>query len=190
MNKKQISEGSSKESKQALVVIQEDEGFNWNKYIPKEKLALVEEVGPTREERHARMRLSDVYKVFMEAKNAKRWDGERKCYLDPERNLTVDPDVEGIRRVIFASVEKKKSVEKIVDESQKLKNEILKETTCNTTMADLTMVTTQTESTESSDKAKSIDINDEIDNKSEKYMKCSARNAWKHAVLVLRRMKT
>ncbi|MFS7957346.1 putative transcription factor interactor and regulator CCHC(Zn) family [Helianthus anomalus] len=39
MNQKQIGEGSSKEKKQALVVIQDDEGFNWNKYIPKEKMA-------------------------------------------------------------------------------------------------------------------------------------------------------
>ncbi|KAJ0740697.1 putative transcription factor interactor and regulator CCHC(Zn) family [Helianthus annuus] len=72
MNQKQISEGSSKEKKQALVVIQDEEGFNWNKYIPKEKMALVAEVGLTREERHAKMRLSVVYKVFMEAKGAKR----------------------------------------------------------------------------------------------------------------------
>ncbi|MFS8019144.1 hypothetical protein Hanom_Chr15g01400401 [Helianthus anomalus] len=41
INLSQISEGSSKERKQALVVTQEDEGFNWNKYIPKEKMALV-----------------------------------------------------------------------------------------------------------------------------------------------------
>ncbi|MFS7968642.1 hypothetical protein Hanom_Chr09g00800001 [Helianthus anomalus] len=60
MNQKQISEGSSKERKQAMVVIQEDEGFNWNKYIPKEKMALVAKVGPTREEHHAQMRLSEV----------------------------------------------------------------------------------------------------------------------------------
>ncbi|KAJ0618705.1 putative transcription factor interactor and regulator CCHC(Zn) family [Helianthus annuus] len=48
MNQKQISEGSSKERKQALVVTQEDEGFNWNKYIPKEKSALVVEIKWTR----------------------------------------------------------------------------------------------------------------------------------------------
>ncbi|MFS7966366.1 putative transcription factor interactor and regulator CCHC(Zn) family [Helianthus anomalus] len=37
-NQKQIGEGSSKERKQALITVQEDEGFNWNKYIPKEKV--------------------------------------------------------------------------------------------------------------------------------------------------------
>ncbi|MFS7919972.1 hypothetical protein Hanom_Chr03g00218881 [Helianthus anomalus] len=41
MNQKQISEGSSKERKQALVLTQEDEVFNWNKYILKEKSVLV-----------------------------------------------------------------------------------------------------------------------------------------------------
>ncbi|KAM0037342.1 putative transcription factor interactor and regulator CCHC(Zn) family [Helianthus debilis subsp. tardiflorus] len=44
-NQSQIEEGPSKEKKQALVVIQEDEGFNWNKYISKEGYALVAEVG-------------------------------------------------------------------------------------------------------------------------------------------------
>ncbi|MFS7995630.1 hypothetical protein Hanom_Chr12g01120191 [Helianthus anomalus] len=30
-----IEDGSSKEKNKALMVTQEDEGFNWNKYIPK-----------------------------------------------------------------------------------------------------------------------------------------------------------
>ncbi|MFS7896850.1 hypothetical protein Hanom_Chr00s005989g01731701 [Helianthus anomalus] len=46
LNRSLISEGSSKKRKQALVVTQEDKGFNWNKYIPKEKHALVAEVKP------------------------------------------------------------------------------------------------------------------------------------------------
>ncbi|MFS7986992.1 hypothetical protein Hanom_Chr11g01016781 [Helianthus anomalus] len=148
MNRSQISEGPSKERKQALVVTQDDAGFNWNKYIPKEKVALVVEVRPSREERHAPMRLNEVYDVFMEAKSANRWDDKRKCFLDPQGNLAVDPKMvdfealvaaiptagvfyskikedknyekeveERIRRVIYASVEKKKSVEKIIDES-------------------------------------------------------------------------
>ncbi|MFS7967813.1 hypothetical protein Hanom_Chr09g00790131 [Helianthus anomalus] len=44
MNKKQIDEGSLMERKKALVVTQEDEGFNRNKYIPNEGNALVVEV--------------------------------------------------------------------------------------------------------------------------------------------------
>ncbi|XP_021980040.1 uncharacterized protein LOC110876172 [Helianthus annuus] len=43
-NQKQIGEGSLKEKKQALVVTQDDEGFNWNKYIPEKKVALVAKV--------------------------------------------------------------------------------------------------------------------------------------------------
>ncbi|MFS7954290.1 hypothetical protein Hanom_Chr07g00628551 [Helianthus anomalus] len=96
------------------------------------------------------MRLSEVYDVFIEAKNYKRWDEERKFYLDPQENPAVDlknvdfkalataiptagefyskikedknyeKEVEKrIKRVNNASVEKKKSVEEIIDESQK-----------------------------------------------------------------------
>ncbi|KAJ0957095.1 hypothetical protein HanPSC8_Chr01g0023231 [Helianthus annuus] len=199
INRSQISEGSSKERKQALVVTQEDEGFNWNKYIPKEKVALVAEVRPSREERHARMRSSEVYDVFQEEKNTKRWDDERKCYLVPQGNPIVDPkmvDFEAlvaaiptagefyskikedknyeekverhIKRVINVSVEKKKSVEKIIDESQKMKDEILKKTTEKTKLADQTEVKTQTESTDSSNKVKSMGNNDEIGDEYEK----------------------
>ncbi|KAF5813176.1 putative transcription factor interactor and regulator CCHC(Zn) family [Helianthus annuus] len=57
-SQKQIEEGSSKERKQACVTILDDDGFNWNKYIPKEKLGLVAETRPSREEHHARMVLS------------------------------------------------------------------------------------------------------------------------------------
>ncbi|KAF5789696.1 putative transcription factor interactor and regulator CCHC(Zn) family [Helianthus annuus] len=39
---KQIIVGSSKEKKQAFVMIQDDERFNWNKYLPKVKYAMVE----------------------------------------------------------------------------------------------------------------------------------------------------
>ncbi|MFS7919882.1 hypothetical protein Hanom_Chr03g00217841 [Helianthus anomalus] len=76
INRSQISEGSSKERKQALVVTQEDEGLNWNKYIPKEKWCL---------------RLNEVSTVFKEAKQAERWDDERKCFLDPQGNPAADP---------------------------------------------------------------------------------------------------
>ncbi|KAF5762405.1 putative transcription factor interactor and regulator CCHC(Zn) family [Helianthus annuus] len=51
----QIEDGSSKERNKALVVIQEDEGFNWNKYIPKTKClamlaGIIKEPEPTVEE--------------------------------------------------------------------------------------------------------------------------------------------
>ncbi|MFS7912675.1 putative transcription factor interactor and regulator CCHC(Zn) family [Helianthus anomalus] len=74
INQSQISEGSSKERKQALVVTQEDEGFSWNKYIPKEGSALVAEVKWSREQSRARERLNEVSTIFKEAKQTERWD--------------------------------------------------------------------------------------------------------------------
>ncbi|MFS7995280.1 putative transcription factor interactor and regulator CCHC(Zn) family [Helianthus anomalus] len=97
MNKKQIDEGSSKERKKALVVTQDDEGFNWNKYIPKEKHALVAEVKSdqvrektTRERRIAGIKLDEMSAAFEEAKRAGRWDEKRKCYTNPQGNPVVD----------------------------------------------------------------------------------------------------
>ncbi|MFS8024219.1 hypothetical protein Hanom_Chr16g01460651 [Helianthus anomalus] len=63
----------SKGEKQALVV------------------ALVAEVRFSREEGIARRRLDEVYQAFKDVKQAKRWDDERKCYLNPQGNPTVDP---------------------------------------------------------------------------------------------------
>ncbi|KAJ0795415.1 hypothetical protein HanPI659440_Chr04g0150211 [Helianthus annuus] len=158
MNQKQIDEGSSKDRKQAMAVIHDDEGFNRNKYIPKEKNALVAEVKQSREERHARMYLSEAYKAFVEAKRVNRLDKERECFVDPQGNLTINPEKvdfevlvvaipivgvwikgleenpnyrkevdEGIKKVIYASVEKKKkTVEEIVDKSQKMVDEVKK----------------------------------------------------------------
>ncbi|MFS7985945.1 hypothetical protein Hanom_Chr11g01004631 [Helianthus anomalus] len=74
INRSQISEGSSKERKQALAVTQEDEGFNWNKYIPKEKHALDVEVKPDqvrvktdRERQITRSRFDDMSVAFEES---------------------------------------------------------------------------------------------------------------------------
>ncbi|MFS7904365.1 hypothetical protein Hanom_Chr01g00035171 [Helianthus anomalus] len=141
-----------------MVVIHDDEGFNWNKYIQKEKHALVAEFKESREENHARMYLSEVYKAFIKAKRENRWSKEKECFVDPKGNPTVDPQKvdfearvaaiptvgvwikrleeipnyrqkveEGIKKVIYASVEKKKkTVEEIVDESKKMVDEVKK----------------------------------------------------------------
>ncbi|KAL9992131.1 putative transcription factor interactor and regulator CCHC(Zn) family [Helianthus debilis subsp. tardiflorus] len=160
--RKQIEEGSSKEKKQGMLtindkcggpslIIQEDEGFNWNNYIKgerKEKWVLVAEIKQRREERHARMRLDEVYDAYKEATRANRWSQEKECYVDPQGNPTVDPDeidfealvaaiptvgvwckgLEEIPKVIYASLEKKKKKmdEETVDESQKLVDEVKK----------------------------------------------------------------
>ncbi|MFS7962823.1 hypothetical protein Hanom_Chr08g00731021 [Helianthus anomalus] len=73
-----------------MVVTQEDEDFNWNKYIPKEGNVLVAEIRWSREQRRARERLNGVSTVFKEANQAKRWDDEKKCYLDPQGNSAMD----------------------------------------------------------------------------------------------------
>ncbi|MFS8002215.1 hypothetical protein Hanom_Chr13g01199471 [Helianthus anomalus] len=88
---KQISEGSSKERKQALAVIQDDEGFNWNKYIPKEKSVWVANIRWTRQEQIACERINELYDPFDEAKKANKLDEERECFLDSQGNPVVDP---------------------------------------------------------------------------------------------------
>ncbi|MFS7979102.1 hypothetical protein Hanom_Chr10g00923401 [Helianthus anomalus] len=109
-----------------------DEGFDWGKYIKDErtkKRSLVAEVKQSREVEHARAYLSGWYKKYREARWANRWDADRECYVDPKGNPTIDPDEvdEGIRKVLYASLEKKKkTVEEIVDESQKLVDEVKK----------------------------------------------------------------
>ncbi|MFS8007108.1 hypothetical protein Hanom_Chr14g01257121 [Helianthus anomalus] len=46
------------------------------------------------------MWLSEVYEIFMEAKGANRWDDERKCFVDPQGNLIVDPNMVYLKRLL------------------------------------------------------------------------------------------
>ncbi|MFS8023709.1 hypothetical protein Hanom_Chr16g01454631 [Helianthus anomalus] len=73
-------------------VIQEDEGFNWDKYIPREHHALVAEVEDDKRWQidYARLEIDKLYAPFKGEKRAKRWDAERECYLDPQGNPVVD----------------------------------------------------------------------------------------------------
>ncbi|MFS7905816.1 hypothetical protein Hanom_Chr01g00052131 [Helianthus anomalus] len=90
------------------MVTQEDEGSNWNKYIPKEKHALV-----------------------AEAKKARRWDEKRKCYTDPQGNLVVDSksvDFKELLDVILTGGElysKKKEDKKYVANMEKQIREVM-----------------------------------------------------------------
>ncbi|MFS7972047.1 hypothetical protein Hanom_Chr09g00840011 [Helianthus anomalus] len=68
----------------------------------------------SREERHARMRLDDVYDAYKEATGANIWSEEKECFVDPNGNPTVDPNKFG------------KEEEDIVDESQNLVEEVKK----------------------------------------------------------------
>ncbi|MFS7969417.1 hypothetical protein Hanom_Chr09g00808961 [Helianthus anomalus] len=56
----------------------------------------------SREQRRAHERLNEVVTIFKEAKQAKRWDDERKCYLDPQGNHTVDPKTVDINALVAA----------------------------------------------------------------------------------------
>ncbi|KAF5789286.1 putative transcription factor interactor and regulator CCHC(Zn) family [Helianthus annuus] len=105
--RKQIEEGSSKEKKQAMLMIhdecsdpsmlpQEDEGLDWGKYIKEEKKeqkwVLMAEIKRSREEEEARGYLDNVYDAYKEARWARRWDIEKESYVDPKGNPTVDPN--------------------------------------------------------------------------------------------------
>ncbi|KAJ0912570.1 hypothetical protein HanRHA438_Chr06g0275811 [Helianthus annuus] len=123
---------------------------------------MVAEIKQSREERHARLRMDDVYDAYKEATLAGMWSKEKNCFVDPQGNPMVDPKKvdfealvaaiptvsvwckgldeiprykekveEGIRKVIYASLQKKKkkkkkTVEEIVNESEKLVNEVKK----------------------------------------------------------------
>ncbi|KAM0049807.1 putative transcription factor interactor and regulator CCHC(Zn) family [Helianthus debilis subsp. tardiflorus] len=104
--RKQTEEGKLKEKKQAMLTIressgpsmlhQEDEGFDWGKYIKderKEKKAFVAEVKRRREVEHARAYLDKVYDAHKEARRANRWSQEKECYVDPNGNPTFDPNM-------------------------------------------------------------------------------------------------
>ncbi|MFS7905243.1 hypothetical protein Hanom_Chr01g00045371 [Helianthus anomalus] len=96
MNQRQIHEGSSKEKSRALVVIQDDEGYDWSKVLPEEDYVgstfVAEVVDDKRWQReYARFEIKKLYAPFKEAQKAKRWDAKRECYLDPQGNPVVNP---------------------------------------------------------------------------------------------------
>ncbi|KAF5755985.1 putative transcription factor interactor and regulator CCHC(Zn) family [Helianthus annuus] len=143
-NQKQIEEGPSKEIKHAAhVVINDDEGFNWNDYTKDErkeqKWVLVAEIKQIREERHPRMRLDEVYDAYKEATRANKWSQEKECYVDPQGSPMVDPDEVDFEALVAAiptvgvwckGLEEipryREKVEEIVDKSQKLVDEMKK----------------------------------------------------------------
>ncbi|KAJ0940945.1 putative transcription factor interactor and regulator CCHC(Zn) family [Helianthus annuus] len=145
-------------------IIHDDEGYDWSKHDKEngKVKAMVAEIKQSREERHAHMKLDDVYDAYKEATRAGRWSQEKECFVDPQGNPAVDPDKvdfealvaaipivgfwckgleeipryrekvdEGIKKVIYSSLEKKKkkkkkTIEEIVDESEKLVKEVKK----------------------------------------------------------------
>ncbi|MFS7905025.1 hypothetical protein Hanom_Chr01g00042891 [Helianthus anomalus] len=94
---KQIKE-TLKEKSRALTVIQNDEGFDWSKFLPEDDvvgfalMAKVELYKDTRSEEQkytyrkliAQTMKDRNYQAWKEAKRANRWDGDRECYFDPK----------------------------------------------------------------------------------------------------------
>ncbi|KAJ0445352.1 putative transcription factor interactor and regulator CCHC(Zn) family [Helianthus annuus] len=205
-----------KEAKSPGFIIYDDEGYDWSRHDEEvaevEVKAMTAEITLTREERHARLRLDDVYDAYKEATRAGRWSKEKECYVDPQGNPTVDPKTvdldalvaaiptgsvwckglreiprykeqveEGIRKVIFASLEKKKkkTVEEIVSESEKMVNEVKKVEEKAEEVVEEKLQVAEEEQTQKAKETAELVI--ELNN--------NARNAWKRAVLVLRKMK-
>ncbi|KAF5818496.1 putative transcription factor interactor and regulator CCHC(Zn) family [Helianthus annuus] len=74
-----IEEGSSSKDKtRALIVTQEDEGFDWRKYIPDEgPSAFVAKWVYNREDDIARKKLGEIEMIYKDAIDYNRWDEER-----------------------------------------------------------------------------------------------------------------
>ncbi|MFS8016415.1 hypothetical protein Hanom_Chr15g01368421 [Helianthus anomalus] len=105
---KQIAEGPSKERKQALFTIDDDEGFNWSKYLKEVKRALVAEVKTKEEilqektsrERHfVDYRIKEIQKEYDEAWRMGRWDKKRECYINHKGDPVVD-----LRKMVYNDV--------------------------------------------------------------------------------------
>ncbi|KAF5801702.1 putative transcription factor interactor and regulator CCHC(Zn) family [Helianthus annuus] len=94
---RQIEDNLVKEKSRALAVIQDDEGFNWNDFIPDDDqigsafVVDVKQVTFNREREIAHVRMNRIHRAYKEVVKAKRWDTERECYLDPKGNVCTDP---------------------------------------------------------------------------------------------------
>ncbi|KAJ0867548.1 putative transcription factor interactor and regulator CCHC(Zn) family [Helianthus annuus] len=79
-NMRQIEDNPMKENSRALAVIQDDEGFNWNDFIPDEDqigYAFMAEVTPVtfnKEREIAHLKMNKIYQAYKEAVKVKRWD--------------------------------------------------------------------------------------------------------------------
>ncbi|MFS7955063.1 hypothetical protein Hanom_Chr07g00638151 [Helianthus anomalus] len=126
MNQKQIDEGSSKERKKALVVTQDDEGFNWIKYIPKEKHALVAEKCYTDPQGNPVVDTKSVdYNALLDVIPT-----AEELYTKKFEDKNYVPNMKKrIREVMLASLKKKeeevieKNVDKMVEELKKTTEE-------------------------------------------------------------------
>ncbi|KAM0072096.1 hypothetical protein Hdeb2414_s0001g00032601 [Helianthus debilis subsp. tardiflorus] len=99
----------SRNKKQAMVTIHDDEGFNWSKCIPEEKkFAMVAEVKTKeeileaktyRERRLADYRIDEMQKEYDEARRFSRWDKKRECYVNHKGDPVLDS-----RKVVYNDI--------------------------------------------------------------------------------------
>ncbi|MFS7953405.1 hypothetical protein Hanom_Chr07g00618221 [Helianthus anomalus] len=130
---KQIEE-TPKEKSRALVMIQDDEGFDWSELLPEDdavgfafmaqiqqQTELNEETTYIRRKLLAQTMKTRIYNNWKEAKKAKRWDPDRECYLDLKGNICVEPssvDVETLIKSIAETEEQRK-----IDDAKKAEKE-------------------------------------------------------------------
>ncbi|KAJ0446513.1 putative transcription factor interactor and regulator CCHC(Zn) family [Helianthus annuus] len=85
------------EKSRALVVIYDDEGYDWSKEVLPEQDAVgyafvaKDDHDTWWRKDSARWEIGKLYEPFHEAQRAKRWNEELECYLDPQGNPVVDP---------------------------------------------------------------------------------------------------
>ncbi|KAF5823326.1 putative transcription factor interactor and regulator CCHC(Zn) family [Helianthus annuus] len=106
----------NRDKSRALVVIYDDEGYDWSKEVLPEEdavgYAFMAKNEPipwkdnrTEEQKYnyrkmiAQNKIIRISGIFLEARRAKRWDPDRECYLDPYGNIAIDDktlDIEAI----------------------------------------------------------------------------------------------
>ncbi|MFS7967582.1 hypothetical protein Hanom_Chr09g00787411 [Helianthus anomalus] len=147
INRPHINKGPSKEKNRVLVITQEDEGFNWNKYIPNEGVALVAELRWNREEEIARKKLGNI------ATDPKTIDFDALVKTIP----TVEEEYKDVIEAMMREEEaKNKYVEDIIDVKQEMTAENLKKMADRAMMAKQNEVETPTKSTESLNQVRSM----------------------------------
>ncbi|KAM0041119.1 hypothetical protein Hdeb2414_s0011g00362561 [Helianthus debilis subsp. tardiflorus] len=116
--------------------VQENEGFNWSKYIPNEdKRVFVAEVKERTKEEILKEKtyrerwivdyiIEEMEKEFEEARNYRRWDKKRECYINSKGELVIHPSKVVYNDVLvliplfgeyYSNVEKDKSYFKSLD---------------------------------------------------------------------------
>ncbi|XP_021984602.1 uncharacterized protein LOC110880296 [Helianthus annuus] len=172
-DKSKIEENSVKQKSRALAVIQDDEGFNWNDYIPDEEQigsAFVDDISPVtfnREREIAHVRMNIIHRAYKEAVKAKRWDAER------EREMKLIPTEEEDRLKIEAEEKAEKEskensvkvVKEIIDVNVEMTTENLKKKADQVLMAKALEVDTKSAfESESSNKVSSVGHNVNAEN--------------------------